>query len=88
MVLSMPQATNILIGTPAYGGQVHVDYVSSLLMQRIAQRTRSAAVFGQGGNGERCGGCTAGGCDACSDERCGEGMQLPVGVMFAGARRH
>jgi hypothetical protein len=28
----MAQPANLLIGTPAYGGQVHVDYVSSLLV--------------------------------------------------------
>jgi hypothetical protein len=28
----MAQSANLLIGTPAYGGQVHVDYVSSLLV--------------------------------------------------------
>jgi hypothetical protein len=28
----MTQPANLLIGTPAYGGQVHVDYVSSLLV--------------------------------------------------------
>lgn len=28
----MGQPANLLIGTPAYGGQVHVDYVSSLLV--------------------------------------------------------
>lgn len=32
MLSRMGQPANLLIGTPAYGGQVHVDYVNSLLV--------------------------------------------------------
>jgi len=37
----MAQPANFLIGKPAYGGQVHVNYVSSLLvLQRQGRRAR------------------------------------------------